>query len=346
MRLNWIKVDGLFARFNHVIELKEEGLTIVHSPNGLGKSTLVKMVCLAFNGDWEELEVIPFHRLEFGFEEGRKLVFLKDEGLEVMLLDSGDMIPMTKEDVTALHSVYYLGPQRLFIEESDGRYVSALDVYSQLIADRYSESITTAEKMWEGSKDDSPNDGSTSDPHSKLHEVRARMTMVGDAGLLPMMISNSPAYELLENEPAQWSESQLEDLYRLAKVSDSLYPLAESAVALLDIINPMLFRKNLRLDRLEGFNVILEEGKAIKPAMLSSGEKQLLLLMYVMIFEATPGGVVIIDEPEISLHITWQQCIASLFLSIGRTRDLQVILATHSPQVVHDRWDLTAELVV
>ncbi len=346
MKLNWIKVDGLFARFNHMIELKEDGLTIVHSPNGLGKSTLVKMVCLAFNGDWEELDMIPFHRLEFGFDEGRKLVFLKDEVMEVTLLDSGNMIPMTKEEVTELHSVYYLGPQRLFIEESEGRYVSALDAYSRRIGDTYAEFISMAEGLWVSSEDETLSEGFAPDPHSKLHEVKARIKMAENAGLMPEIIDESIVAEILDNEPSHWSKSQLKGLYRLSKVADALYPLAESAVALLDIINPMLFRKKLSFDSHDGFNVILDEGKVIKLSKLSSGEKQLLLLLYTMMFEATPGGLVIIDEPEISLHITWQQCIASLFLSIGRTRDLQVIMATHSPQVVHDRWDLTVELVV
>lgn len=346
MKLNWIKVDGLFTRFNHMIELKEDGLTIVHSPNGLGKSTLVKMVCLAFNGEWEELDAIPFRRLEFGFDEGMVLVFLKDEVMEVTLLDSGNIIPMTKDEVGDLHSVYYLGPQRLFIEESEGRYVSALDANSQRIAETYKEFISMAETIWVGSEDDELGDASFPDPHSKLHEVRARMTMAREAGLIPEMIDDSIVGELLDNEPTQWSEKQLKDLYRLSKVADALYPLAESAAALLDIINPMLFRKTLSLDSHEGFKVTLDEGKVIKVSKLSSGEKQLLLLLYAMMFEATPGGLVIIDEPEISLHITWQQCIASLFLSIGRARDLQIIMATHSPQVVHDRWDLTVELVV
>lgn len=346
MRLHWIKVDDLFTRFNHTIELKEEGLTIVHSPNGLGKSTLVKMVCLAFNGQWEELEAIPFHRLEFGFDEGRKLVFLKDDSMEVTLLDAGNIIPMTKEEVADLSSVCYLGPQRLFLEEADGRYISALDVYSQRIAENYTEFITAAERVWLDTKDENPKKGFAPDPHSKLHEVRARMNMAKDAGLMDNIISGSEVLDLLENEPANWDEGDMKDLHRLSRLADALYPLAESAVALMDIINPMLFRKKLRLDAHKGFNVILDEGKSIRPNQLSSGEKQLLLLLYAMMFEATPGGLVIIDEPEISLHITWQQCIASLFLSIGRTRDLQVIMATHSPQVVHDRWDLTVELVV
>ncbi len=344
MRLSWMKVLDLYGRFNHHVELKEEGLTIIHSPNGLGKSTMVRMVCLAFGGGWEELELVPFARMEFGFEEGRKLVLTRDEGLRATLLDGGDLVKMDQEEVKEMLSVTYLGPQRLFLEQDIGCFVSALDIHSESLAAACRHAMAKAKEEWEREPVD---DGAQADdPDKTLSEARGRMRIAEKAGMLPRLERHRGEPDLLNADPEGWGPEALRALDRLRRAADALHPTAESASALVDIFNPMVFRKSLSIDPRFGMVITLEEGRTIPLEMLSSGEKHLLLLLYVMLFEADSGGMVIIDEPEISMHVTWQQRLASLFLSIGRARGLQLVMATHSPQVVHDRWDLTEELVV
>lgn len=344
MRLSWIKVVDLYGRFNHHVELKHEGMTIIHSPNGLGKSTLVRMVCLAFGGGWAELEYIPFARLEFGFEEGRKLVFKRDEGLQATLIDGGELIAMGVDDVMEMLSVIYLGPQRLFLEQDEGCFVSALDIHSENLAVECREAMERAEEEWENDPDNGMPPGD--DAERRLSEARGRMDLARQAGLEPRLPPRPGEPDLLSRDPDDWGPATMRALDRLRRAADVLYPTSESLSALMDMFNPMIFRKSLSIDPLSGMVVALEGGGTIPLSMLSSGEKHLLLLLYVMLFEATPGGMVIIDEPETSMHVTWQQRLASLFLSIGRARGLQLVMATHSPQVVHDRWDLTEELVV
>jgi len=72
----------------------------------------------------------------------------------------------------------------------------------------------------------------------------------------------------------------------------------------------------------------------------------LMVIFYNLLFHASPGSLVVIDEPEISLHISWQQKMGSILIDIARLRDLQMIVATHSPQIVHDKWDMANELRV
>jgi predicted ATP-binding protein involved in virulence len=90
----------------------------------------------------------------------------------------------------------------------------------------------------------------------------------------------------------------------------------------------------------------MDNGVALPLDKLSSGEKQILIMFYLLLFEAGHGSLVIIDEPEISLHVAWQQSLGKTFSDIARLRDMCVIVATHSPQVIHDRWDLSVELKV
>jgi predicted ATP-binding protein involved in virulence len=48
--LKKIKIEGLFNKFNYDIELKEEGITILTGPNGYGKTTILKMAHIVFQG--------------------------------------------------------------------------------------------------------------------------------------------------------------------------------------------------------------------------------------------------------------------------------------------------------
>lgn len=66
---------------------------------------------------------------------------------------------------------------------------------------------------------------------------------------------------------------------------------------------------------------------------LSSGEEQITVLFAYLIFENTQGNIFIIDEPELSLHIRWQENFMSQIEKILSNKK-QLILATHSPILV------------
>lgn len=65
---------------------------------------------------------------------------------------------------------------------------------------------------------------------------------------------------------------------------------------------------------------------------LSSGELNIVTILYYLIFETTRGSIVLIDEPEISLHVVWQEQLSVLIEKIMESKPgVQVIIATHSP---------------
>ncbi|MDF2507561.1 MAG: ATPase [Microbacterium sp.] len=79
-------------------------------------------------------------------------------------------------------------------------------------------------------------------------------------------------------------------------------------------------------------------------ARLSSGEQHLVALFTLLLFAAKPGSLVLIDEPEISLHAAWKHAFLVDISRVASVNDLQVVLATHSAGIVNGRWDLTEEL--
>ena len=76
------------------------------------------------------------------------------------------------------------------------------------------------------------------------------------------------------------------------------------------------------------------------------GEQQMLVLAYQLLFETTPGTLLLIDEPEISLHVAWQNRFVEDITEMGRGRDIQFLLATHSPTLIGGRENIRRPLDV
>ncbi|HEJ6672229.1 TPA: AAA family ATPase [Klebsiella oxytoca] len=70
---------------------------------------------------------------------------------------------------------------------------------------------------------------------------------------------------------------------------------------------------------------------------LSSGEKQLIILLGEVLLNENNPCVFIADEPEISLHVSWQEMLAEVMGQLNS--NMQVIFATHSPDIVSKRTD-------
>jgi predicted ATP-binding protein involved in virulence len=88
----------------------------------------------------------------------------------------------------------------------------------------------------------------------------------------------------------------------------------------------------------------LSDTDNLSPTDLSSGEQHELVLLYELLFKVEPNSLVLIDEPELSLHVGWQSQFLKDLQDIIKLADLDVLMATHSPDIIQDRWDLTVEL--
>lgn len=77
-------------------------------------------------------------------------------------------------------------------------------------------------------------------------------------------------------------------------------------------------------------------GETISPYMLSSGEKQILVIMLTALVQENKHCVMLMDEPEISLHIEWQERLVNIIRTLNP--NVQIILCTHSPAIIMDGW--------
>jgi AAA15 family ATPase/GTPase len=87
---------------------------------------------------------------------------------------------------------------------------------------------------------------------------------------------------------------------------------------------------------------IFKGNERIELEQLSSGEKNDFIMFYRLIFECE-NNTVLIDEPEISLHIEWQENYLNMLNKICKINNLQAIVATHSPYIIGEHLDLVVE---
>lgn len=76
--------------------------------------------------------------------------------------------------------------------------------------------------------------------------------------------------------------------------------------------------------------------EVIEPYQLSSGEKQMLIILLTVLVQDREHYVLFMDEPEVSLHFEWQQRLVALVRDLNP--NVQIILTTHSPAVIMDGW--------
>jgi predicted ATP-binding protein involved in virulence len=68
------------------------------------------------------------------------------------------------------------------------------------------------------------------------------------------------------------------------------------------------------------------------------------VLTYDLLFNVKPNSLVLIDEPEISLHVTWQKEFLNDIVRIAAINSSRFIVATHSPQIINKFWSQTVGL--
>jgi len=131
------------------------------------------------------------------------------------------------------------------------------------------------------------------------------------------------------------------DMDKKLAAFDELYDRARQ---FLSTVNDLLQGKEVELDsKSHGFVVRLKDSNSrdrqqVLPSSLSSGEQHLLVLFYEVIFH--PQGkptLLMIDEPELSLHISWQLKLIDLLEQACEVSGTKMLVATHSPQIVDGR---------
>ncbi|MBP3837608.1 MAG: ATP-binding protein [Prevotella sp.] len=103
-----------------------------------------------------------------------------------------------------------------------------------------------------------------------------------------------------------------------------------------DLIDDLFLDTGKKIVRTENEIRFTQIGENLLPYQLSSGEKQMLAILLTVLVEDQQPYILFMDEPEVSLHIDWQQRLIDLIRELNP--NVQIVLTTHSPAVIMNGW--------
>lgn len=112
--------------------------------------------------------------------------------------------------------------------------------------------------------------------------------------------------------------------------------LAQEKTHFQDLVDSLFHDTGKTIQRDKNELYFTSFGETISPYKLSSGEKQMLIILLSVLVQNKRHYTLFMDEPEVSLHIEWQQQLISLIRDLNP--NAQIILTTHSPAVIMNGW--------
>jgi predicted ATP-binding protein involved in virulence len=174
--------------------------------------------------------------------------------------------------------------------------------------------------------------------YAEQNELRRRLAEISLLGEKSGVIS-------IPDGMASWQKNVLWTyLQDSDKKLSTFQDILDRVSLLLEIVDKRFLYKHLEVDRRRGLKVISdddgndgEEKRELPLSTLSSGEQHELVILYDLLFNVRPGALVLIDEPEISLHVSWQKGFIDDLRRIASLVKFRSIVATHSPQIA-GKW--------
>jgi ABC-type lipoprotein export system ATPase subunit len=177
---------------------------------------------------------------------------------------------------------------------------------------------------------------------SALIDLAKRAESFYEFGIVPRIPANA-FIRLIDkmDKPRQDLASRILGLYiegqnaRLDSLQDAERLIRTFVVNIQKYLSP---RKSVTFTPTRGLTISDQNNDRLRPDQLSSGERQLLLLLCNSLLARQSTGLFLIDEPELSLNSTWQRELVGSLLEIVAGANVQFIIATHSIQII-SRYD-------
>lgn len=178
---------------------------------------------------------------------------------------------------------------------------------------------------------------------AELDEKRQNLTRIGF--LDPEMVLENISRDDVVSA-AEALTIYVDDMRKKLGVLDDI---EQRVTRFMDIINSRFSFKRLEVNRRAGFIVRNQLNanstrSTIHLKDLSSGEQHELVVLSELLFKVPAGALILIDEPELSLHAAWQASFLDDLIGILEVNSARALVATHSPVIIGERWDLTQRL--
>ena len=379
MKLKHITIQKLFdlEGNNYDIQLyPNKNVSLLYGFNGVGKTTIIKLISLILSCNLKELTALKFSNVEILFEDNSKLIVKRETDAEYQdnirmirrksIIENKDYYhPLSFTEISAEgKSVEYkfriVGNERRVAIEY--MYPQCLDEQSQTKLKKLQNNLLkkvdlhviyanrdfnrVREPYIFGDRIQFPEENlnirnifcTYYEAMQIIVQLRNQIKQIEDVNNIPKGLQLYFPIELPDK-----LESLVKELFNKKNVS-----LPQKKVAQFEkIINTRmgLVWKDIKITN-EGLIIqnVYPQDNALLLDDLSSGEKNLICLFLEIIFFGKSNSVFFIDEPETSLHVEWQSHLVECLLEICKKENIQVIIATHSSEVVGEYDGLTTEI--
>lgn len=294
-----ISVRELFGYHSYDLSFNSSDLSIIIGTNGLGKTTIFKMLQIILGGntieDFGYLLKIPFKEFCVYFKDGIEVKLVKDiEKLRISYRNKkGGFVWLPDTIINIDEKKSDLKTRRKFNKERKHHYINIARIFPQ------------------------------------AQNTKGRRFLFVRTNRENIKINMSKYFDGLR---AVDNITLSENISLLNKYFSKLYYIADPS------------RKTIELNEEKELIVKTSDGKKLDLSCLSSGEINILAILKEMIFESERDSIMLVDEPEISLHIAWQQQLGEIIQGIMKEKEgAQVVLATHSPFIAAGNTDLLVE---
>ncbi|WP_118861670.1 AAA family ATPase [Haemophilus haemolyticus] len=366
MKLKNLSILNLFGILNYNVNFGDSNVNIITAPNGYGKTVILNIISSIINNDFSYLVNLKFKSLSLEFEDfnvtveklKNSLNIKVNETNEVILIPSGfdsfnvNNFKLNSNELSKYTDnieVLFIRDQRIpsninllknaaselrnlinsahldsakISQELDGEFIArlfhTLDNSSKTSIDSLEQRLLgIQDKLIKYSKYDLVNIKNIE------HNIVNRGSITnGNMFLLKLYVDDM----LLKLEPIDYIFSKIELFENIINES-------------------VLSFKKIIFSRDDGFYLISNNGSRIDYDLLSSGEKNQLIMIFNLIFNSHSYDVVLIDEPEISLHVSWQSNFINSILKIKNINLFDnVIISTHSPTIIGNYWGWVCDL--
>lgn len=375
VKIKSISVQKLFDTFNHTVEINQQsGITVLYGSNGFGKTTLLNMTESLFSAKFRLLQSVPFLKFNIILDNNMVLSVekVKQQASLKFCLENADSEASEQNTVYIMPDVgmtqgelpTWLGQiinavsvrsikvasEVMFDVYSNGKDETWLvDFYSQDIVLRigrtleaFAELSYTIDRKFPHQIDESSESSIAINPKilgEKLEALEQKYTRLTALGLLGRNEIG------IENHS---SNIEIKVLSIYVKNMDEKLSVFDDLVSRLDIFRRIVEArfdfKKLIIDREKGFRFLLPDNTHININHLSSGEQCEFIRFYQLLFFGKDNELILIDDPEISLHVRWQRKFLADIESITKVRPVNFLIATHSPSIIGERWDWSVAL--
>lgn len=420
IKISKIVVNGLFHTFNHEIRLNNDGVVIIIGENGIGKTTILKIINSIFSRKFDYLHTIDFDSIELSFSKIKWILYKSDENSIIIknqnlneefeikpskdnphfylrkyyIIQTADNewydrrmgISLSREDIIhrfgidpldkfnnypewfnrilSDNHVIFIQTQRLYRtdyeKERDGKPLEHMvQTYSNELVKILQDNNTlfTAQSIQLDStfpirlikalnnqrqKDTFNNITDIIDEIHKLNQYRKLLNSVGIIDKQDDEVINKSLETLNDHNALAILNLYITDNKKKLEIFKDT---ARKLEILLNVINKRFKHKKLCIDKKDGLIIKTNNNNRIINLIdLSSGEQNELIIFYNLLFKTNQNDIVLIDEPEISLHIAWQQRLIDDLKDIAKESGISLVISTHSPDIIGDNWSLVQTL--